>query len=213
MRSRLLHGARAVLVLVFLGAAATPARADWLLTPYVGITFNGDADFGDVGDFEDNIERKVTFGGSLAWMGAGIVGFEVDLGTTPNFFEDTFGDNDFEFGDSNVTTFMGNVVVGAPIGGQTGVGFRPYASGGVGLLRTNLSASDFFDDLGKNSLGVNVGGGAHIFFADNIGIRGDIRYFRSLQDDDDDDDDLVDFRFSDFDFWRATVGVTFRFGG
>jgi opacity protein-like surface antigen len=211
MRSRFVHGARAVLVLLFLGAAATPARADWLLTPFVGVTFGGDAAFGDVGDFEDNVERKVTFGGSLAWMGAGIVGFEIDFGSTPNFFENTFGDSDFDFGDSNVTTLMGNVVVGAPIGGQSGPGVRPYASGGIGLLRSNLSASDFFDDLDNNSLGVNVGGGAHVFFTDNVGIRGDVRYFRSLQNDE--DDDLVDVAFADFDFWRATVGVTFRFGG
>src|SRR5215211_3024195 len=98
MRSRLSYGARAILILIFLGAAATPARADWLLTPYIGTVFGGDADFGDVGDFEDNFERKVTFGGSATWMGAGIIGLEVDLGSTPNFFENTTGDSDFDFG-------------------------------------------------------------------------------------------------------------------
>lgn len=214
MRSRVIHGARTGLILLFLGLAATPASADWLLTPYAGVTFGGTADFGDVGDFSDNLEKRFTFGASATWMGAGIVGFEVDVSSTPNFFELTTGDDDFDFGDSNVTTLMGNLVLGAPIGGTSGPGVRPYASGGIGLLRTNISAGDFFDDLSTNELGVNVGGGAHIFFTDTVGLRGDIRYFRALQQDDEDDDEFFDdLAFEDFDFWRATVGVTFRFGG
>ena len=46
----------------------------------------------------------------------------------------------------------------------------------------------------------------HIFFGDDIGINGDIRYFRALRQEDD------EFSFEDFDFWRAVVGLTFRFG-
>jgi len=191
----------------------TPARAsaDWYLTPYIGGVFGGNADFGDFDDdFDDEFEQRVNFGAALGWMGNGIIGFEADFSWTPNFFENTGGSGDFDFGDSNVTTLMGNLVVGAPIGGQTGPGFRPYASGGIGLLRSQLDGGDFFDDLSRNDLGVNVGAGAHVFFSDNIGIRGDIRYFRSLQDEEADDE--FDLGFSDFDFWRASVGVTFRFG-
>jgi len=44
---------------------------------------------------------------------------------------------------------------------------------------------------------------------DNFGLRGDVRYFRSLQDDNGGDD--IDLGFGSFDFWRATVGATFRF--
>ena len=195
--------------------ALTPARAaaDWYLTPYVGGVFAADADLGDFengADFEDIFERRITFGAALGWMSNGIVGFEADFGWTPNFFENTTGDSDFDFGDSNVTTLMGNVVVGVPFGGQTGPGFRPYASGGVGLLRTNVDGGAFFDDLSRNDLGVNVGGGFHGFFTDNVGIRGDIRYFRSLEDDEADDE--FDLGLAGFDFWRASVGVTFRFG-
>jgi opacity protein-like surface antigen len=198
----------AVTVLCLTGTA-TPASADWLFTPYLGVTFGGDADFGDVGDFSDNVERKVTFGGTATWMGGGVIGFEVDLGSTPNFFESTTGPGNFEFFDGNVTTLMGNLVVGAPFGGQTGTGVRPYGSVGIGLLRTNVSLGGLIDDLDRNELGFNVGGGAHVFFNDNVGIRGDLRYFRGLQG----DDDEFDLDFDDFDFWRGTVGVTFRFGG
>ncbi len=201
---------RAVVVCLALAGSAVPASADWLLTPYLGLTFGKSADFGDVGDFEDNFEKRMTFGLSAAWMGAGIIGFEADLGSTPNFFQTTGGDANFEFGDSNVTTLMGNLVLAAPIGGTTGGGFRPYGSAGVGLLRSNVSGNGLFDDLSQNELGFNIGGGAHAFFGDSIGLRGDLRYFRALQKGDDGGSDLD---LSNFSFWRGTLGVTFRFGG
>jgi opacity protein-like surface antigen len=200
----------AALVALVVGATPRRASADWLFTPYVGGIFGGNANFGDFNNFEDEVERRVTFGGSLAWMGAGIFGVEMDLGYTPNFFENTNGDGDFAFGDSNVTTLMGNLILGVPIGGQHGAGIRPYVSGGVGLMRSRATGGDFFDDLDTNDFGMNIGAGMHGFFTDSVGIRGDVRYFRSLQDHEPDDE--FDLALSDFNFWRATVGVTFRFG-
>jgi opacity protein-like surface antigen len=195
---------------VMIAAAPGTASADWLFTPFIGANFGGDADFGEFDEFDDEFERRVDVGASLGWMGAGVIGFEVDFGWAPNFFENTIGPGNFEFGDSNVTTLMGNVLLGAPIGGQRGPGLRPYGSAGAGLIRTSISGGDFFDDLNTNSFGFNVGGGVHGFFSDNIGIRGDVRYFRSFADEQPDDE--FDLAISDFDFWRATVGVTFRFG-
>jgi opacity protein-like surface antigen len=200
------------LSLATLVISATPraASADWLFTPFIGANFGGDANFGNFNDFEDEFERRVDFGASLGWMGNGIVGFEVDFGWAPNFFENTLGPGNFEFGDNNVTTLMGNVIVGAPIGGQSGPGIRPYGSAGLGLIRSHVSGDGFFNDLNANDFGFNVGAGVHGFFNDNVGIRGDLRYFRSLQDNEADDD--LDLALSNFDFWRATVGLTFRFG-
>lgn len=201
---------RSGLFLLMLGVAS-PASADWLLTPYLGVTFGSGVDFADLVEF-DEFDKKTTYGGTLTWMGAGIIGFEADFGITPDFFELPTGGIDIDFGDTNVTTLMGNLVVGVPIGGTSGPGVRPYGSAGLGLLRSRIDASDLFDDVSSNELGINLGGGAHIFFTDNVGIRGDLRYFRSLQDDDG-DEDLIDVDLGSFDFWRATVGVTFRFGG
>ena len=200
----------AVLVGVVAGAAPAKASADWLFTPFVGINWGGSARFNESGaDFEDKFERKSNFGASLAWMGAGIFGFEADFGYSPNFFQDTTGDTNFGYGDSNVTTLMGNVVLAAPIGGTSGKGIRPYASGGLGIIRTTIDDADDFFDVSSSDLGYNVGGGAHVFFADNIGLRGDVRYFRSLQDDE--GGDGVDFSLGSFKFWRGTLGVSFRF--
>jgi len=188
------------------------ASAQWFVTPFIGGNFAGNADFGSFNDdFDDEFERRLDFGASAGWMGRGIVGFEVDFGFSPNFFEDTIGGADFEFGDNNVTTLMGNLRLAAPIGGTGGPGIHPYGSGGVGLIRSRIDGGNFFRDLHTNDFGFNVGGGVDAYFNDNIGIRGDIRYFRSLQDNEPDDE--FDLAVSDFDFWRASVGVTFRFGG
>ena len=206
-RKLFLSGLIAVMAL-----AATPNRAsaDWLFTPYFGGVFGGRANFGNFTNFDDELEKRATFGASLGWMGAGIIGAEFDFGFSPNFFENTVGSGDFEFGDSNVTTLMGNLILGVPIGGQHGLGIRPYASGGVGLIRSRVDGGSFFDDLETNDFGFNVGAGLHGFFTDSIGIRGDVRYFRSLEDNEPDDE--FDLAIADFNFWRATVGLTFRFG-
>lgn len=203
---------RAALVLLILGSAAKPASADWLFTPYVGVVFGGSANNFDVNDLSDEFEQRVSFGGGLTWMGNGMVGLEVDYHLAPNFYQITGGDEDIELFDlnSSVQTLMANFVLGAPIGGTSGPGVRPYAVAGIGLMRASLSgADDLFDNLSSNELGVNVGGGVHVFFSDAIGLRGDARYFRALQQGDDGGEDLD---FEDFDFWRATLGLTFRFG-
>jgi hypothetical protein len=93
-----------------------------------------------------NIEH-FSWGASAGWMGAGAVGFEVDFNHTPNFFEPKDSSNTTElFGSNNVTSFMGNVIVGAPVGGQTGPGIRPYVSGGVGLLKTSVRHFEVVDN-------------------------------------------------------------------
>lgn len=177
---------------------ATPktASADWMFTPFVGAAMGG-----------STADTTTSFGAGLTWMGAGAVGFDVDFGYTPDFF----GDSGDDFGDNNVTTLMVNAIVGAPVGGQSGPGFRPYGVAGLGLFREQIDdAGDLFD-VDDNSFGFNLGGGIAGFFTDNIGLRGDLRYFRSLRGDGGDDD--IDVDLGDSDFWRATVGVTFRFGG
>jgi hypothetical protein len=199
-----------LLALTVFAAAPAKASADWLFTPYFGVNWGGSAGFTDfAGDFEDEFERKMNFGASLSWMGAGALGFEVDFGYSPNFFQNTTGDGDFEFGDSNVTTLMANLKVGAPFGGQSGGGIRPYASGGLGLIKSRIDDADDLFEVNSTDWGLNVGGGVAGFFSDKLGVQGDVRYFRSLQDNEPDDE--FDVALGSFSFWRGTVGLVFRF--
>jgi opacity protein-like surface antigen len=198
---------RKVLMTGALALMLVPATANaqsWFVTPFVGANFGGSANFEDFDDVDDEVERRVDFGATIGWNPS-IVGFEFDFGWSPNFFENTVGSNNFEFGDSNVTTLMGNVLISAPPGARV----RPYGSAGLGLIRSSVSGiGNFFDDVTRSDLGANIGGGVNGQFTDNVGIRGDLRYFRSLQDDSDDDE--FDLGLSDFDFWRGSIGVTFR---
>src|SRR5687768_10985325 len=154
---------RKLLMISALSLLLLPASAQaqsWFFSPYIGGNFGGNADFGDFPDDDDAVERRMDFGATLGWNPS-VVGFEIDLGYSPNFFEDTAGDRNFEFGDSNVTTLMGNVLLSA----GNGTGVRPYGSGGLGLIRSRVSdVGGFFDDVATNDLGVNVGGGVQGYF-------------------------------------------------
>lgn len=206
--------ARKLIVTVFLVTAAslaTPAKAaaDWLFTPFIGVNWGASVNVrGLDGEFDDEFENRVDFGASLAWMGGGIAGFEVDFGYSPNFFRPSNGE-EVDFGDSNLVTLMGNVVFGIPIGGQHGAGIRPYVLGGFGLVRSSVDNIGDVFDVSSSNWGFDVGGGVNGFFSDNVGIRGDVRYFRALQDIE--TDDLLNLRLASLRFWRGSVGVTFRF--
>ena len=126
---------RLIVMGALLIALPTAASADWLFTPYVSGLFGGSANFSDFDDADDEIEKRMMFGASLGFMGGGIFGAEADVSFAPNFFTDTVGPGDFKFGDGNLFTAMGNVIIGAPFGGQGGAGFRPYLTGVAGVIR------------------------------------------------------------------------------
>jgi hypothetical protein len=188
------------LVLMLSPAAA---RADWLFTPHLGATFGGDGD----GAF--------TYGGSIGWMGSGIVGFEAEFAVVPDVFDlETDLDldlDDLDLVDGGAMSLMFNAIAGIPIGGTSGSGFRPYVSGGLGLLAGAIESDELLFDESENKLGFNLGGGALGYWG-SVGIRGDVRYYQTLSDNQDEgvfETDL-DRAIGDFDFWRGTVGVVFR---
>ena len=204
---------RAALVLLFLGGVAKPASADWLLTPYLGVVFGGAANTFNVNNLSDEFEQRVSFGASATWLyKTGRVGLEVDYHLAPNFYQITGTSQNVALLDldSSVQTLMLNAVVG-PTMGTSGPRLRPYAAVGVGLMRASVNSADkLFDNLSNNELGLNIGGGLHMFFNDRVALRGDARYFLGFKKGDDGGEDL-DFE-DDFNFGRATLGVTFRFG-
>jgi Outer membrane protein beta-barrel domain len=200
---------RGLKTLIVAGAAALvmapmQARADGFVSPWIGSAFGGGDGVNNGVSTSELKNGQTTFGISAGGMGAGIIGGEVDFGYSPSFF----GDSTL-FGNNTVMNFMGNVIIGVPVGGQHGAGIRPYVTAGLGLLRTqidggtlgNVSSSD-------NGLGWNLGGGVMGYFTDHVGVRGDLRYMRGFNEQDlgfDTGDNLHALR-----FWRASVGVVFR---
>ena len=211
---------KTVLFVVLVLALAAPARADWLLTPYFGVVFGGAANQFSIADLDDEFEQRIDLGVSLGYYTRGVLGFEFDYSMAPNFFQFTGGTGNFDLLDldSSVQTMMGNIVLAVPVGGPDGP-VRPYVSGGLGTIRTQLrSESDVFDDLTSNDSGYNFGAGAHLLAKGRFGLRFDIRYFRgfeAIDDEDPVDNPLFEQPFANevFNFWRGTIGATFRFGG
>lgn len=183
--------------------APTTASAEWILTPFIGASFATGADVTDE-DFDELIDgSKMTYGGTFTYLGGGVLGFEVDFGYSPEFFEGDDDDVDF-IDSSNYSSLMANVVLSTPMGAV-----RPYATAGLGMINTSIDDVDDIFELDRNALGFNAGGGIMAFFTDRVGVRGDLRYFRQLSESDEDDE--VDFDLGAFRFWRATVGASFRF--
>jgi opacity protein-like surface antigen len=202
-RKLVLIGALALTVSAF---TPVKASADWLFSPFIGGTFGGSATITNIANNDkEEFNRKLTYGASLGYLGGGIAGFEFDFGYSPNFFESDPNDSLNLVGDGNVTTLMTNFILATPK-----APIRPYVSFGGGLIRTRVDdVAGFFDEVDKNSFGFDVGGGLMGFFNDNIAIRGDLRFFRRV--DNNSDENNIDLNLDSFKFWRGTVGVTFRF--
>jgi len=79
---------------------------------------------------------------------------------------------------------------------------RPFASVGAGVMQVDGCNAPCTQAARTYDLGVNFGGGALYALNDVLGVRGDVRYFRTLAD----HPDLN--RPSNFGFWRVSVGVT-----
>ena len=187
----------AVTLLLGVLAPAT-ARADGMFVPFVGVNFAGNSGQ----EISDAIDaQRVDWGLSLAYMGGGVLGVEADFGYSPDFFGKT------DIGGSSVLTATGNLLVGIPIGGQTGVGVRPYALVGLGVVRSKVDAFGDIASLDNSKLAWDFGGGLMFFFGTHVGLRGDVRYFRTFGD--------VDF--DPFDrpqtlvLGRASAGLILRF--
>ena len=185
----------AAVLLLFIFAPAAPARADVVLTPYVGSLFGGDLS-----------GNKASYGATAAFMGGGIFGAELGFNWTPEFASSSVASPKV-----SQASLMGNLIVGIPINNSGEAGHvRPYITGGAGLFRANASESAIFgDNISSNDFAVNVGGGIMAFFSDHVGLRADVRYFRTLTDDN--PGSRVDFDLGDLNFWKWDVGAAFKF--
>lgn len=174
--------------------APAPARADGFFVPWVGSGFGSNIKNG-----------QTTVGVSAGSMGAGVIGGEADFGWSPSFFG-----SQSDFGSNTVMNLMGNLILGVPVGGQRGPGIRPYVVGGIGLVRTQIDGGTVAKvSSSDNMFGWDAGGGVMGYFADHVGIRGDVRYIRGTHQLNT-GVSAVDLNGDRIHYWRATIGVLFR---
>jgi hypothetical protein len=178
------------------------AHAEGYVSPWVAA--NAGTRFGDF----DN--GRAGFGVDAGGMGKGVIGGELDFGFSPSFFGTK---NDF--GSNSVLNFMGNVIVGVPIGGTRGAGVRPFLTGGVGLIRTQIDGGTLTGTItnvssANNMFGWDLGAGVMGYFNDHVGLRGDIKYLRGFEDMRTGITIIDTNAPGQFHFWRAGVGVVLR---
>jgi hypothetical protein len=182
------------------------ASADWLYVPFVGAAFGGSTALLDLEQGASS--TQLIFGGSAGWWSLGIIGFEADFSYAPRFFE---RDNLAGLvANSNLLTWGGNVVVAMPVS-VTRESLRPYLVGGLGWMHTSIDeGSNIFPEFlarARNSVGLNLGGGAVGFISQRTGLRFEVRHFRSLEH----GENPVNLESQSLlSFWRATVGVVIR---
>src|SRR5262245_63813538 len=172
--------------------APAQVRADGYVSPWIGVHA-----------VDSNDDGRGTFGVTAGYMAAGIFGFEADVGYSADFFGPS------QFGEGYAINVMGDAILGVPIGGDDGAGIRPFVSGGFGLLRTHIDAGRLINaTLSSNNLAYDVGAGMMGFFSEHFGLRGELRYFRTLEDTN--RGSGIDLERGRLRFWRASAGVTFR---
>jgi hypothetical protein len=204
--ARARQGVRLVRVLAVSAAivagGTAPASADWLLVPHSGLKFGGETTLVDLEKAAP--EKKTPLGVAGMWLGAGLVGAEVDFTYIPDYFDRK--NADLVTG-SSVRTLTGSVVVAAPLS-LTRESLRPYLVGGVGWMH---SESEDFADLFsfKSDLwAMNVGGGVIGFLSDGFGVRLDLRFFRNISEE---RQQGVVFGDTKLSYWRLGVGLVFKY--
>src|SRR5881396_2896219 len=161
------------------------AHAEGYVSPWVAA--NAGTRFGDF----DN--GRAGFGVDAGGMGKGVIGGEID------------------FGSNSVIDFMPNVIVGVPIGGTRGAGVRPFLTGGLGLIRTQIDGGTLTGTItnvssANNMFGWDLGAGVMGYFNDHVGLRGDIKYLRGFEDMRTGITIIDTNAPGQFHFWRAGVG-------
>jgi len=159
-------------VFAAIALAPAPARAQTFLVPFFGFDFGGDA--GDCPSLlNDCSVKRTAYGFGVGHLSHGIFGIEEDFSYAPDFFGKSPS-----FGTNSVLTLMTNLVVAVPAGPV-----RPYLSGGVGLMRTNVELTlESLLSTKNSSFGYNLGGGLMVFLPSHVGIRVDYRNMRSFND-------------------------------
>jgi hypothetical protein len=159
------------------------------VAPSLGATFSG-----------DTTSTGTTFGIAGGWRTKGWLGVEGEVATTPSFFEQT------GFLTSRwVTTVMGNGLIHY---GSTRMSV--FAIGGFGLMDIDLAEAGGLRAVKTTKPAFNVGAGGMRLWTNNVGVRGDVRYFRATGNKDEDNNGFG-LEVSKLHYWRATTALVVAF--
>ena len=182
-----------LLAFIVLAGWAGTARAQAYIAPLIGFNFGGDANCPQITNCQ---EKRLNYGVGLGRMG-NVLGFEEEFAYAKDFFGTAPSFN------SSVLTVMSNGMFVPNVGPV-----RPYALFGLGLIKTHVDFTPTSLLTTDNSnFGWDIGGGV-IVGGKHLGVRGDIRYFHSFQD-----QTIAGFVLSDskLNYGRAAVALMLMF--
>ncbi len=183
---------RTILVLLAIVAAAQPARADWLLTPFAGASARTQT---ALFDLDDAAKRThATYGAALTLRPDGVLGADVEVSWTPSILT---GHDLVE--SSRATTAIASVVVMLPKRWSRIV--RPYASLGFGVVAVHSVDVAAIFPVDETSTAGSIAAGAWVPIGKRFGARASVRYLRTGSDG----------ARTTFETWQSTVGVTIAF--
>jgi hypothetical protein len=180
---------RILLALVAVFFMASSARAEVILTPFLGAVFGGSTD-----------ASHTTYGGAAGFLAGGLFGVEAEFGYVKDYFGT--GAVPAALESNRLQSLSVNLILAVPSGG-----FRPYGTAGISLLRPELTGRTGFVDLKEDKGGYNLGGGLLLGLGDHAALRGDLRYFRAFGN----LEAGAAVNLGTLDYWRGVGGLTFRF--
>ena len=195
------------------------STGQWFASGFVGSNFSASLDT-NLDNLNDNSSNSsLDFGGNIGYTWNRVFGAEFLADFTPGFGVNRILNTDDVnrlVDDPRLNTYMFNLIAGIPISAGR---FEPFISGGLGGVSL---VSDVLDNpllrdgsqtrSSLTRMGSNIGGGVYTF-AGNVGFRADVRYFHSGSSDRTATivaDQLTENVISGLSFWRANVGVAFR---
>jgi hypothetical protein len=188
------------LLLLVLLSISTPARAEWQVKPFLGVTFGGGM---TLVDLEQSAGKpNVALGVSTALLGE-IFGVEADLGHAPGFFQS--GNADLVLR-SSVTTLTGNAIVAMPRR-MTEYTLRPYFVGGMGRVWASTATALGGLPFSVNLTAIDLGAGVTGFISRRVGVSWDVRHFRTIGG----RDEGFSVGPEQLSFWRANMALAIRY--
>jgi hypothetical protein len=190
----------AVLALTLLLMRPAPARAEWQLRPFLGVTFGGRTTYFGVEQAAGDPNLVIGFNSVL--LGE-LIGIDADVGYAPGFFQ---SGGQHLVTRSSATTLTGNIVVALPRR-LTEFTLRPYFVGGAGVVQARINDPSKVLSVSSTLPAVDLGGGVTGFLSDRIGVSWDVRHFRSFGG----KARNLSFGREQLSFWRANMALVFRY--